>query len=288
MPFLPFYVAKQKGFDRANGLEIEFQTLAGTPSVQALVAGGLDFSTSAGSIVNARLNGAPVTVLMISIDKSAYTIFAGPEIRDVQALRGKTVAVNAVGGSQHSEAILGLSKAGVNVDDVRFVGLPGDALVAAFDSGAVDAGVVLTPQDLELEKLGKGFHKLLNLGDYAVGINGGLGTTTARLQAAPAIVDGMGAASLMGLRYVVENREGTLPLIQEYLQVDAPTAARIYDDNRQAYSDGKSTRETRREIVEHAAESLKLPPPAEEGDAFDFGPLDRAAHQLETSGWRAR
>ena len=34
----------------------------------------------------------------------------------------------------------------------------------------------------------------------------------------------------------------------------------VYDDNRQAYSDGKSTRETRREIVEHAAESLKLPP----------------------------
>jgi len=86
VPFLPPYITTQKGFDRANGIEMELQTIPGSVGVQSMVSGGLDFTTSAGSVLNAGLAGAPVRVLMIMIDKSTYTVYARPEISFFRSL----------------------------------------------------------------------------------------------------------------------------------------------------------------------------------------------------------
>ena len=141
-------------------------------------------------------------------------------------------------------------------------------------------GVVLTPQDLELEKLGKGFHKLLNLGDYAVGIDGRSGsTTTARVQADPAVVDGMVAASLMGLRL-----RGGEPRGHDPADPGVPAGGRPPLPPASTTTTARPTAMARAlprpaEIVEHAAGSLETT--AREGDALDFGPLDRAARELD-------
>src|SRR3712207_8097417 len=52
--------------DRAQGVEFDLQVIGGRVGVQSMLAGGLDFSASAGSVLNARLSGAPVVVLMRS------------------------------------------------------------------------------------------------------------------------------------------------------------------------------------------------------------------------------
>ena len=39
----------------------------------------------------------------------------------------------------------------------------------------------------------------------------------------------MVTAVLMAVRYLKEDREGSLPLIMSYMEVDAATAATIYD-----------------------------------------------------------
>ena len=288
LTFLQFRVAKARGFDHANGIDIEFQSLAGTPAVQAMVSGGLDFTMSAGSVLNARLSGAPVTVLMISVDKSTYALYARPEIRSPQDLRGMTVAVGAIGDSQYKELGVALDKLGLSFDDVRVVGLPGATQLASIQSGAVDAIVLAPPLDIQLERIRTGHHRLLNLGDYVVGMNGGLGVATTLLQTKPDVVDAMVTASLMGFKYMLENREGTLPVIMEIAEVDVESAGHIYDTMIKAYSDGpgKSTPTTRAEIVRQAAQLLQVPPPAQPDDAFEFGPLDRAAATLQASGWR--
>jgi ABC-type nitrate/sulfonate/bicarbonate transport system substrate-binding protein len=288
LTFLQFRVAKAKGFDRENGIDVEFQTIGGTPGVQAMMAGALDFTMSAGSVLNAALNGAPVTALMISVDKSVYSLYARPEIKSVQDLRGFTVGVGAIGDSQYKELGIALGKLGMSLNDMRVVGLPGVTHVAAIESGAADAVVVAPPLDIQLEQTGAGYHRLINLGDHVVGINGGLGASRELLQAKPELVDAMVTASLMGFRYVLENREGTLPVIMDYGQVDAETAARLYDTMVKSYSDGpgKSSPATRAEIVQQAAELLDIPAPAQPDALFEFGPLDRATAKLQASGWR--
>jgi ABC-type nitrate/sulfonate/bicarbonate transport system substrate-binding protein len=286
MPFLPFHVAKELGFDQMNGLDLEVQVMPGQPSVAALISGGLDFSASAGALVNGRLNGAPVAVVMTGIDRSTYALYAKPAIQRVEDLRGQTLAVDAVGGSQYSELGLALEKLGMRLDEARVVGLPAPSTVAGMESGAVDAAVVAPPDDVRLEQLGLGFHRLLNLGDYVVGLNGGLGTAAASLQSRPEMVDAMVLTSLMGLRYVKENRAGTIPLMPEFVGLNADTAAEVYDRTVGAYSDGRSTPAARTEIVEHAAAIVKPAEAVPASAVFDFGPLDRAETELRTRAWR--
>lgn len=48
-------------------------------------------------------------------------------------------------------------------------------MIAALDSRRIAAGGVAPPQDIQLELMGKGYHRLLSLGDYVPGINAGLG-----------------------------------------------------------------------------------------------------------------
>jgi len=286
MPFLPFYVAKEKGFDAANGLAMETPLIVGRVGVQTMVGGNLDFSASAGSVLNARLGGAPVVVLMLSIDKSTYMLYAQPDVRTPADLKGKTVAVDAVGSSLYTELGLAFQTLGLSLTDVSIVGVPGNARVATLANGAAAAVVIAAPQDVELERLGQGYHKLLDLGDYAVGINGGLGAATALVQAQPDLVDDVVTTTLMGLRYIRENRAGTIPLIQSFLDTDAETAALIYDRTVHAYSDGASTPETRAEIARHAAEVLQLGEDVPLDELYDLGPYERAAARLAARGWR--
>lgn len=288
LTFLQFRLARAKGFDRQNGIEIEFQTISGTPAVQAMIAGGLDFTVSAGAALNARLSGAPTSVLMISVDKSVYSLYAKPDVRSVQDLRGATVGVGAIGDSQYKELGVALGRLGMSLNDLRVVGLPGATQVASAASGAVDGVVLAPPLDVQLDRTGAGFHRLLNLGDYVVGINGGLATAAPLVQSKPAVVDAMVLASLMSFHYLLQERAGTLPVIADYAQVDLETAGRLYDTMRPTFSDGpgRSTPATRAEIVQYAAELLGVAPPANLDEPFDFGPLDRAAARLQTSGWR--
>ncbi len=286
VPFLPLYVAIQKGFDRANGIEVELRTIPGTVGVQSMLSGGLDFTTSAGSVLNAGLAGAPVRVLMIMIDKSIYTVYARPEIKGIQDLKGKKIGVDAIGGSQYSELLLGFKKIGFNPSDAVIVGISPSLRVASLESGAIAASMLAPPQDLTLEKLG--YNKILRLGDYVVGINGGLGVSTALLQSKPAIVDNLVTASLMGLRTVKENRAATLPLIMSYLNVDAGDAAIIYDNNVQAFSDGRSSPASRAEMVAAAVAALKSSKRLQPADIFELGSLDRAYARLQASGWRSQ
>src|SRR5205085_7220305 len=102
-------------------------------------------------------------------------------------------------------------------------------------------------------------HRLLNLGDYVVGINGGLGGAVAASQNRPELVDAMVLTSLMGYRYVKENRQGTLPLMPEFMGISPETAAAVYDRTVSAYSDGRGSAAARAEIVEHAAAVVKPP-----------------------------
>lgn len=286
MPFLPYYVAHERGFDRRNGLELDTPLLVGRVGVQAMLAGGVDFSASAGTVLNARLNDAPLRVLMIGIDRSTYTLYTQPSVQSVGELAGKTVGIDSLGSSLYAELAVSVAKLGGRLSDITIVGISDDSRSAALQSGAVEGVVITPPRDVQLDRLG--FRRLLDLGDYAVGINGGLGTTTALLETQPDLAERVATTALMGLRYIKENREGTLPLMQAFMDLDAETAALVYDRTAGSYSDGASTAETRAEIARHAAEALQLTsiPPLDE--VYDLRPLTRANARLQEWAWQPR
>src|SRR5262245_38056742 len=67
--YMDEFVAIEKGYHRAEGLSVEMIRAGGGIATQALIAGDLHFSTSAGSALTAMLRGAEIKVIYTNIDR---------------------------------------------------------------------------------------------------------------------------------------------------------------------------------------------------------------------------
>jgi ABC-type nitrate/sulfonate/bicarbonate transport system substrate-binding protein len=66
--YMDEFVAIEKGYHRDEGLPVEMIRAGGGIATQALIAGDLHFSTSAGSALSAMLRGAEVKVIVPAIN----------------------------------------------------------------------------------------------------------------------------------------------------------------------------------------------------------------------------
>src|SRR6185437_3358611 len=66
--YMDEFVAIEKGYHRDEGLSVEMIRAGGGVATQALIAGDLHFSTSAGSALGAMLRGAEIKVVYTNID----------------------------------------------------------------------------------------------------------------------------------------------------------------------------------------------------------------------------
>src|SRR5258708_14337200 len=87
----PLWVAQEKGFLTKQGLLVEPIFFgAGPPAMQALVAGDLDIVvTSAPNVVNPRLGGADVVMLLSIIPTFIDHIISAASINNPEQLKGK-------------------------------------------------------------------------------------------------------------------------------------------------------------------------------------------------------
>src|SRR5713226_8430839 len=77
---MPFFVARDRGFFREEGLEAEIILVRSSLTVQAMLAGSIDFGTATGTAVNAIVNGADVRVVLAMSDKPSFDLIAHPSI----------------------------------------------------------------------------------------------------------------------------------------------------------------------------------------------------------------
>src|ERR1044072_4044263 len=120
----PLWVAQEKGFLAKQGLSVEPIFFgAGPPAMQALVAGDLDIVvTSAPNVVNPRLGGADVVMVLSIIPTFIDHIISAANIISPEQLRGKTGSVNRFGSISDMGMRLSLKKLGIDPEkDVRIV-----------------------------------------------------------------------------------------------------------------------------------------------------------------------
>ena len=123
--YYPHFIAKELGFYRDEGLNIEIIAMPGGLATQALVAGDLHFSTSSGSSLNASLRGIKLKVVYVNLDRPLYRLWSWrDEIRKVTDLRGRAIGVASRGDTMEGAANLMLRKHGMDpVRDVIWVAL---------------------------------------------------------------------------------------------------------------------------------------------------------------------
>jgi len=130
------WIAKEKGFFTAHGVDAELIYTSGALSIQALMGGSVDLVL--GSIfdpLSAIAGGADIVVLGSFNNSPPYVMAARPEVRDVKDLRGRKVGVRSLTGPATAMTQFILEEIGLDQKrDVQILRVGGTAArLAAFE-----------------------------------------------------------------------------------------------------------------------------------------------------------
>jgi NitT/TauT family transport system substrate-binding protein len=147
----PIFIALQHGLFRAQGLDVTPVVLnSGEAATQELLSGKLEFAFSNYvTTILAASQGAKLRIVADGAqtlpDTNVIMIEKGSAIRSVQYLRGKTIAVNALGNIGSLMADSTLQTYGVPVNSVKFKVIPFPQMAAALQDRSVDAAWMAEP-----------------------------------------------------------------------------------------------------------------------------------------------
>src|SRR5262249_48620802 len=171
----PLIMAQKKGYFRTEGYDVELIPMTGGLAVKTLMAGEVNL-TSAGTLV-ASMQGAKLRMVMGFLRQLPYDLVAAPEIKRVEDLRGKKVAVADRGSVTFMVARAILHGHGLEVDkDVTILSLGRpDVRYQALLMGTAQAGIANFDGTGLLEP--QGFHSVAAAGKTTRGFAGSLSVT---------------------------------------------------------------------------------------------------------------
>jgi NitT/TauT family transport system substrate-binding protein len=165
----PWYIAMQKGFFTEAGIALDavyVPTASGL--VQQLSAGSLDIVADVGVVepIHAVEKGAPVALLRIIGQVSAYEMVAKPTIGSIKDLKGKTICIGGLADINrvYLERIMTAHGLHNGDYDITVVGNTAGRF-AALKSGAADATMLAPPVNFFAEDAG--FRNVGMILDYA-------------------------------------------------------------------------------------------------------------------------
>ncbi len=164
---MPLWVIGETGLDRRYGVDLKPIYIAGGARLtQSLIAGDVDIALTGGAVVGAILSGADLTYLAIGLSTYAFSVYAGPDIKEVPDLRGKVLGVITKGASSDHAAIALLKRYGMRAgQDVKILYFARQSdLLAALDKRIVPAGVFSSPTNIMAQHLG--FKELVNIAAF--------------------------------------------------------------------------------------------------------------------------
>jgi NitT/TauT family transport system substrate-binding protein len=285
--YMDEFVAIEKGYHREEGLTVEMIRAGGGIATQALLAGDLHFSTSAGSALSAMLRGAEIKVVYTNIDRPGYQLWSGSsEIKSLKDLVGRKVGVTSRGDTQELSVRLLLRKHGINANSVAYIPVGfGGTRLAALQAGSVDA-VPLGAGDFAQLKQPKGHM----LGDTEKEIRFayvGLAVSTGLLARHPNLVERFLRAVVKGREYARRYRQQTIPIIgkytrrkQEFNQIDYDSTVPVLTP------EGWVSDEILKEDVAMRSELVGVPVPSDYGKFFDYSIVKKIYRELKSSGWK--
>lgn len=225
--FLPAEVARQRGFLREQNLDMKLLLTRSEVDRAALVSGGIDYTLRAGSSFVSAARGLPVRIVFLGTMKPFWGLVVRPEVKSVSELKGKSLGVPGLLGSQQISAKFILKHYGLDPDkDVVYRVVDSGTRIAGMLSGAIDSSMMDYGEAFRAKKVGLKF--LINAADLHSLLAGGLAVNIRKLKEQPDQVRRMLKAMTQALKYIQENPEGTQKVMMSWLKLDREMAADIY------------------------------------------------------------
>ena len=164
---MPLWVINDSKLDQRYGVDVKTVYIAGGATLtHSLVAGDIDIALTGGAVVGAVLSGADLVYVGIGLSTYGFTVYAKPEIKSIEDLRGKIFGVITRGASSDHAAIALFNRYNMKVgQDVKFLyfSRQGD-LLAALDKGVVVGGVFSSPTTVMAKRMG--YKELVNIASF--------------------------------------------------------------------------------------------------------------------------
>lgn len=285
--YMDHVVAMEKGYALEEGLNIKIMRSGGGSATQTLLSGQIHFSSSAGSALSAALRGGPVKIIYTNQSRPTYKLLANkPEIKTLQDLIGKKIAINTFGDTGHLATLLLLKKYRLDPKSFLFIAVRSEARFPAFLSGSVDAAP-LSPRDIT--QIGAmRVNTLADIGKEIQLVWNGVAVSNKLLGDNPAMVERFLRALAKGREFARRYKEPTIamvakhtPLPPEALLVDYDTALTSVTE------EGSVSDDVLREEIATRAELIKSPSIPDAAKLYDYSIIKRIYAELKRS-WKPK
>lgn len=230
--YAPFYVAVEKGYFAAEGIQIDFDYKFETDGVKLVGANALPFAVVSGEqVVLARAQGLPVKYVAQWYHTFPVAVFslASSGIRTPADLKGKRIGLAGFFGATYVGwraflAANGLSEADVKQEAIGFTQRE------AVQQGKVDAAVgYVNNEPVALAESGFPVTVFV-VGEKVNLVANGLMTNEETIRTKPALVRGMSKALLRGVADTIKDPDAALAIATKYvdgLKADDPVQRKV-------------------------------------------------------------
>ena len=280
-------IAQLKGYMKEEGLDQRVIFVAPTTSIQAMLGGDVQF-TGAGSsaLVSMARGNTPLKVIVATNDRVLQWFVTRPEITSPKELKGKKIATTGVAAIATFMAKQVLTKHGLDGNkDVTYLDVGQGNQLAALLGGGFDAAILSVEQ--RYVALDKGMREMFFMGNEVKNSWGTLATTDKLIKENPKMIGGFVRATLKALRYIRQDKEGTISSLLKFSNVSRQQATRVYDDIIGTFTrNGAVDEETQSNdlnIIRQVTNTNETMPNAR---GYDFGFALDADQQLTKMGWK--
>jgi NitT/TauT family transport system substrate-binding protein len=284
-----FQIALAKGFYKQEDLDVNLILMRNTVAILALIGGNVHIATVAGSALPPILRGTPLKFTFTTYERSAFAIYAKPEIRHIKELKGKKIVIaGGIGSGADSQLRLILKRYGLEGGrDVLIVGTNGSSeAYQIFRAGAADS-VVVSPQN-GIMLSNEGFPTLTTYAkEGTTQLQGSIVMPAQLLKAEPALAERFIRGTLKGFLYARDNRNEAVRIYSQNNNLDEKTGGQIYDLRAEGMTkDGIASEAAQKRSVEEVLErvAVKAVPPLE--TIYDYSLLRKIHAELKAKGWK--
>ena len=218
--YAPFYVAVDKGYFAAEGIQLEFDYSFETDGMKLVGAGKLPFTLASGEQVPlARAQGLPVVYVAQWWQRFPVVVVSLAEKNIVKPadLAGRRIGVPIFGGASYIGWKGLVWKAGLDESTMKVSDI-GYTQVAALTQDKVDAAVCYANNEpVQLRRMGQSVN-VIAVSDYTNLVSNGIVTNEDTLAKKPELVRGMVRAFLRGLRDAISNPDEAFTISKKFIE----------------------------------------------------------------------
>jgi NitT/TauT family transport system substrate-binding protein len=279
--YLTFPLAQKKGFLANQGFAAEVISMGGRVAMAALNNGDIGYVTGLPVGVRGAVAGFPLKIVACYLPRSNLMVVSRPEINSVQELKGKTVAVAAIGSTNFAVLQLVAKHFGLDPEkDIKVLAVgANEARLAALKQGLVAATVVPPPWDFHAKKMG--FHVIARSYELFSYPQAGLIANERKIKEKANEIKRVIKAGIMANRYIRSNREGTVQFLMDWMRIDKDVATATYEAFLPALSeDGTCPEDGMRLVIEEIKKAAKVSRKVSMKDVADLSILKEAQREM--------